>query len=132
MTYVHIYIRIKHTLDGHNNGHKNDLSMRPMLMGPTIYKNENVFVFVITIQTALRYWSTLFCNETKIIFVVLVLITISLENHLPSEASARLLVMDTFSTLVLTFLTSLPEMHPTYSRQNIKINSLSKLPTMLT
>jgi hypothetical protein len=26
-----------------------------MLLGPTIYKNENVFVFVITIHTALRY-----------------------------------------------------------------------------
>ena len=54
-----------------------------------------------------------------------------LENHLPSDAPARFLVMDTFSTHFLTCLTSLPEMHPLCSRQNIKRNSLSKLPTML-
>jgi hypothetical protein len=46
-----------------------------MLTGPPIYDNETVFVFVIAIDTAI--YVNFFRNETEIIFVGLVPITIS-------------------------------------------------------
>ena len=50
-----------------------------MLTGPPIYENETAFVFVIVIAIDTAF-GNFFRNETEIIFVGLVLITISSTN----------------------------------------------------